>query len=397
MLSQPTDLSAAEEHVARSRLDELADRFMADGTVCSPTWAKVFRRTWRHPYVPSYYPDIDKPSVLCVDPHRREEWLHAVYSDLTLITKIMPVPLSRALRPATGYVYTSSSTLPSLVLSMLERLDITDDSRVLEIGTGTGYNAALLCERLGSRLVTSIDIDPELVDLAGERLAGNGYTPTLATADGAAGHPPRAPYDRIISTCAVRSIPNAWLDQTAPGAVILTDVHGALGGTLVQLTVDTPGTATGRFVPHWAGFMRMRSDVEPAHQQHPWIDDDPVRSVTTVDPTTLVTHGVLGFVAQWHLPDVTHGRTHDDGGGPVVFLLAPDGSRAEVSTTPTADGYPVRQYGPRQLWDVVEQAARFWDDAGWPNYDQFGITATATSKYVWYEHPGSTHRWPLPF
>ncbi|MGH3887523.1 MAG: protein-L-isoaspartate O-methyltransferase family protein [Pseudonocardiaceae bacterium] len=60
---------------------------------------------------------------------------------------------------------------------MLEALDVAGDSRVLEIGTGSGYKAALLCEWLGSKRVTSVDIDPELVELAQERLATNGYTP----------------------------------------------------------------------------------------------------------------------------------------------------------------------------------------------------------------------------
>jgi len=172
--------------------------------------------------------------------------LGAVYSDTTLITKVMPVPLSRALRPSTGTIYTSSSTVPSLVVEMLEELDVADGHRVLEIGTGTGYNAALLCARLGSAQVTSVDIDPELVDLARERLAANGHTPTLAAVDGQAGYPQGAPYDRIISTCAVPAIPDAWLQQSTPGAVILTDVRGSLAGTLTRLTVDGKGTAVGR-------------------------------------------------------------------------------------------------------------------------------------------------------
>ncbi|MGH4017941.1 MAG: hypothetical protein ACRDT0_01580, partial [Pseudonocardiaceae bacterium] len=50
--------------------------------------------------------------------------------------------------------------------------------------------------------------------------------------DGAGGYPPGAPYDRIIATCAVPAIPLAWLAQAAPGAVILADVHGPIGGTL---------------------------------------------------------------------------------------------------------------------------------------------------------------------
>ena len=100
-----------------------------------------------------------------------------MYSDQTLITKVAQLPHSRALRPGAYPMFTSSSTLPSLVLTMLEALDVTETCRVLEIGTGSGYNAALLCERLGSDQVTTVDIDPELVDLARERLAANGYTP----------------------------------------------------------------------------------------------------------------------------------------------------------------------------------------------------------------------------
>lgn len=194
---------------------------------------------------------------------------------------------------------------------------------------------------------------------------------------------------------AVPAIPAAWLAQAAPGAVILTDIHGPLGGTLARLNVDGHGTATGRFVPHWAGFMTMRHDVEPDDPRWPWLALPVAKSWTTIDPITLNTPGLFGFIVQWQLPDVIHGRTTDADGQPAVFLLDREGYRAEISTTPTADGYLVRQYGERRLWDRVEEAATLWNDEGRPSYERFGITATPQGQHVWYDGPDGPRRWAV--
>lgn len=393
-MSFPTDLNPAEQQHARALLAELAEQFTEKGTLRTSAWRKVFERTWRHPYVPAYHPDRDTPAVLCFGASR-QQWLNAVYSDTTLVTKLTPIPLSRSLAPAMTTAYASSSTLPSLVLDMLECLDVTEGHRILEIGLGTGYNAALLCERLGSNQVTSIDIDPQLVDLARERLAANGYTPTLAVHDGADGYPAGAPYDRIISTCAVPAIPTAWLDHTVPGTVILTDVHGPLGGTLVRLTVDEHGTATGRFVPYSTGFMDMRHHLDPELPHWPRLAHPEQRSWTNLDPHPIMANGLFGFVLQWQLPNTTRSLGIDDDGHPTVSLLDRDGSRVEVSTTATSRGYLVRQYGERNLWDEAERAVEFWENEDRPSYERFGITATPTHQYVWYDNPEGPHRWPL--
>ncbi|MGI9002674.1 MAG: methyltransferase domain-containing protein [Pseudonocardia sp.] len=396
-MTSPTDLDPAEKRIALARLHELAEKFTADGALRTPQWRDVFTRTWRHPYVPSFYPEVGAACLISIDPRRRGEWLDAVYSDQTLLTKVVQMPLSRALRPGSHPVATSSSTLPSLVLTMLEELDVTDGSRVLEIGTGSGYNAALLCERLGGDCVTSVDIDPELVELARERLAANGHTPTLAAVDGATGYPAGRPYDRIIASCSVPAIPPAWLAQAAPDAVILVDVRGRIGGTLARLTVDADGRATGRFLPLCSSFMWLRHTADaPPPDRYPQLDDDPVHSFTQVDPTQLRSPGLFGFVVQWHLPGVTWGLTTDGDGRSGLHLSAPDGSRAVVGGARTDRGHPLTQYGPRRLWDRVEQAHQFWHDAGRPHYDRFGITATTTDQHVWYDHPESRHRWPLP-
>ena len=395
-MTYPTDLNPEEQKWARARLRDLAEGFVADGALRTRQWREVFERTWRHPYVPCYYPELGERCVLSIDPQRRGEWLAAVYSNTTLITKVVHVPLDRVFRPGAYPVYTSSSTLPSLLLTMLEALEVTDGCRVLEIGTGSGYNAALLCERLGSAQVTSLDIDPELVELARERLAANGYAPSLAAVDGAGGYPPGAPYDRILATCSVPAIPPAWIEQTAPGGMIMTDVRGTIGGTVVRLTVDADGAAAGRFLPSWASFMALRHTAQPPATQQPiWYDDDPVESVTEVDPALLQSDWLVGCVVQWQLPDVTlSGGTEAGEAG--ISLAASDGSRVSARGTRTNHGYPVTQYGPRRLWERVEEAYSFWQDAGRPNFDRFGITATPTEQYVWYDHPGSDHRWPLP-
>lgn len=86
----------------------------------------------------------------------------------------------------------SSSSMPSVMARMLEALAVRDGDRVLEIGTGSGYNAALLCERLGSENVTTIDCNAELVGAARQRLAEHGYEPTVVAGDGFFGYAPNA-------------------------------------------------------------------------------------------------------------------------------------------------------------------------------------------------------------
>ena len=75
--------------------------------------------------------------------------------------------------------------MPGIMAVMLEALQVSDGHRVLEIGTGTGYNAALLCHRLGAGRVSTVDIDESLSETARESLASCGYHPTCVAADGA--------------------------------------------------------------------------------------------------------------------------------------------------------------------------------------------------------------------
>jgi len=396
MTTERAGLDQREQELAHGMLQSMAEEFVADGTLRTAIWQEIFTRTWRHPYVPYYYPALNVPPVSGDNPERRSEWLAAVYSNRTLVTKVVQVPSRPGRTPASYPMWTSSSTLPSLMLMMLEALEIADGHRVLEIGTGSGYNTALLCERLGDAQIVTVDIDPELVEVARDRLAANGYTPTLAATDGAAGYPPHAPYDRIIATCSVEAIPPAWVDQAAPGGVILTDVRGLLGGTVALLRADGHGEARGRFLPGDASFMPLRHNLEiPPLQSRTRLANDAVESTSTVDPSLLRDDATFRFVTQWHLPDVGWKYIYADDGATGIQLDTPDGSGAQAWFTPESNGFAIRQAGPRQLWAEVERAHEFWNNAGRPGHEQFGITASRHEQHIWFQHPDSEHRWPI--
>lgn len=204
-------------------------------------------------------------------PQQREGWARHVYADETLIIEVKGEPVTEALPGGTGTGrWTSSSTMPSLMARHLRELDLDTNPRVLEIGVGSGYNTAILCEVLGDQHVTSIDISPRLVADASRNLATQNYHPTVAEYDGHAGYPLRAPYDRITSTTAFTHVPTAWVEQVAPGGVILVNIAGGTGGAVVRLGVKD-GIAEGMFLPQWAGFMPARSHRPPSRVS---VDDE---------------------------------------------------------------------------------------------------------------------------
>ncbi|MGH3773520.1 MAG: methyltransferase domain-containing protein [Pseudonocardiaceae bacterium] len=189
----------------QEHLDTMITGLLNTGALTDPRWIAAFRAVPRHVFTPQ----LLEPEAHDTNP-TRQAWLSRVYQDDSLITAITHEPGLRTDVP------TSSSTRPGLMARMLELLELRDGMRVLEIGTGTGYNAGLLTHRLGASHVTSIDIDPALIDHAQRRLRSLNLRPHLIAGDGIAGVADRAPFDRIIATCAVPTIPLAWITQLAP-------------------------------------------------------------------------------------------------------------------------------------------------------------------------------------
>ncbi|MFI7338206.1 methyltransferase domain-containing protein [Streptomyces sp. NPDC050085] len=210
------------------------------------TWRDVFARVPRHLFVPYYFVGVPGGYERLwgghPDPERRGRWLRGAYADQPLATRLRDGEL------------VSSSSQPSLMARMLVELDVREGNRVLEIGAGTGYNAALLADRLGDDLVTTVDLDPEITESARAHLAAAGYRPAVVTGDGVRGCPERGPYDRIVVTCALRSVPAGWLGQCRPGARVLAPVSTGL----LALTVRDAGFAEGRFLETSAYFVALR-------------------------------------------------------------------------------------------------------------------------------------------
>jgi len=161
-----------------------------------------------------------------------------------------------------GYGQTISQ--PFIVAYMTEAMRIRAGEKVLEIGTGSGYQAAVLAE-LGARVFT-IEIIPELADHARQALAAEGYGERVRvrTGDGYLGWPEEAPFDVVIVTCAPAEVPSALVEQLAEGGRMIVPVGEILqrlvilrkeGGRIIQKE-DLPV----RFVPMVKGEGRP---VEP--------------------------------------------------------------------------------------------------------------------------------------
>jgi len=167
---------------------ELVDTLVREGTIRSAPVEAAFRAVLRHHFLPRVPLDI-------------------VYYDEAILTHV------------DHGIATSSSSQPAIMAEMLEQLAAEHGENVLEIGAGTGYNAALLQHIVGpAGHVTTVDIDPLFVQEAEDHLRAAGIRGVeVICGDGFEGYLPNAPYDRIIVTAAARDVAPAWREQLKDG------------------------------------------------------------------------------------------------------------------------------------------------------------------------------------
>jgi len=186
--------------------------------------------------------------------------VEAAYRDEAILTK----------KTETG-LGLSSSSQPGIMAEMLDELRLEQGQRVLEIGAGTGYNAALLEWIVGANgRVTTVDIDPETARRA--RRALKGTRVKVVTGDGRDGHPAGAPYDRIIVTASATEIPRAWLEQLAPGGLLEVPLRlGESAGLQLIPTLRREGELLRSVSVICGGFMPIRQTADDLSQFWPMV------------------------------------------------------------------------------------------------------------------------------
>lgn len=326
----------------------------------SPHVAEAFRQVDRANFVPEYYR------------HQGAEWIlepagAAAYEDKALTTQVR------------NGLASSSSSQPSVMALMLEALDVQPGQRVLEIGTGTGYNAALLAFLVGEHgQVVTVDIDEELIRRARERLGKAGYTGRVTTRlfDGREGYAEAAPFDRIILTAGFRHLSTAWIEQLRPGGILVGNLRGNIVSVLLQLQKEDAQQGSGHLLSRNASFMELHGPAYPALSAPDWQQYDTAPSQhreTNDDILQALANPAFLFFLEGQLPQMQlHLRafgTPEQSEICNVFLL--NGSTATLHHNGT-----IETRG--SAWECIEDIYQHYQQLGAPALDAYRLISTSS-------------------
>ncbi|MBO0794501.1 MAG: methyltransferase domain-containing protein [Ktedonobacteraceae bacterium] len=323
----------------------------------SPSVQEAFRQIDRARFVPFHYRH-DGPTW------KRESAGDLVYQDLALTTQI------------TNGLPSSSSSQPSIMAAMLEALDVRQGMRVLEMGTGTGYNVALLAHLVGeSGHVTSIDIDSQLIARARESVkhVGLAQRATLLQADGCTGYAPAAPYDRVMLTAGFRQIEQIWLQQLADRGIFIGNLRGRIASVLLKLEKQGQEIA-GQLLPQTAYFMEIHQEKSypamcaPDWQQYDLLPAQSMQAEQTL--LQLLDRQAFLFFLETQEPQMEfHLRAF---GTPGQHTICKVFLRDQSTATISPDG-TVEARG--DAWERIERAYQRYCEQGSPTFDEYDVQA----------------------
>ena len=238
---------------------ELVTSLTQSGAIRSLSVRQAFLTVPREAFVPFFYVEDETSRKMVwltvhADSTAPDEYLAKVYQNEPLVTKI----------DERGWPVSSSSQ-PSAMAKMLEALDVKPGQRVLEIGTGSGYNAALLTALTGNaHNVVTIEQDEILATQARQALKHViGSEVKVVCGDGFPGWEQEAPYERILATASVSTLPYAWLEQLKLGGKLVMDLQGSLASGFLVGEKMADGFI-GHFLAEPLHFMPLYTEALPA-------------------------------------------------------------------------------------------------------------------------------------
>ncbi|MBC3992016.1 methyltransferase domain-containing protein [Streptomyces sp. AC563] len=369
---------------------------LASAGELAPEWVGSFAAVPRVLFLPNLIWAHDMPTGRSVPVSRDIDpvgWQRAAEANVPIVTQWDD---GQHAGTSPGTVPTSSASMPSVVAGMLRDLDVREGMRVLEVGTGTGWNAGLLAYRLGGDQVVSVEIDAAVAEQARTALARAGLDPEIIRGDGARGWPKGAPYDRVIVTAGVRTVSLRWLEQVRPGGAILTPwgTHYSDQDALLRLTVREDGSAAGPFL-RMVEFMKLRSQRLDWNRFREHVPQFPGNADVSRTRLTLADVGdrydTVRFVIGLRVPDCAHVVNQPDAGtAKAWFFDLLSRSWAAVVFRGGEPEATVYQSGPRRLWDEVAAAHQWWTACGSPDLTRFGLTVTRDGQQAWLDDPGNS-------
>jgi protein-L-isoaspartate(D-aspartate) O-methyltransferase len=389
MTGQRTD---PDELRARMVARLVANPYLTRWETALASWWTALAIVPRHGFIPDTVwvknPGYVPPLLPVHRENAPDRWLELAYSDDYVVTQVDDGhPKGPDLG---GAMPTSSASSPAIIAVMLAALDAHPGHRVCEIGTGTGYNAALLAYRLGTEQVFTIEVDPEIAAHARRALSDTGYGEVCAvTGDGALGYPSGAPYDRVIATAAVHRIPCPWVNQIRPGGRLLLPWADSYTEALVALTVGQDGSASGTIVGE-SSFMRLRQQRERRGPVAAVVNDEHPAEVSTTElhPYWVTAdHGAQLVIGQRVPQCQWRYWPYDEQSGIGTLWLLDFESRSWaklIHTTSDAseDEFRVYQDGSRRLWNEVKAAHDWWVDHGKPPAERWRFTVTPEGQRI---------------
>jgi protein-L-isoaspartate(D-aspartate) O-methyltransferase len=284
--------------------------------------------------------------------------------------------------------------------TMLAQLRLRSGLRVLEIGAGTGYNAALLATIVGAENVTAIDLDEEIVAAARVHLDATGFGSVfVARADGWDGYPERAPYDRIIITVGVHDLSPAWVEQLREGGILIAPFSFRAAQFAVALRKRNARFVSEAISPAYFMDLRGKHPRSVDHTGGSAEDRFYVTSDELDEAALTILDEILHLPREpWAVPEVAlHG--HEEVVGLQTYLslthptaLAVRGPRLralgiEDSRFALADlarrqlATPAACFGGREIGEELRRLAREWQALGRPGIDRLVLAAYPRAAY----------------